>query len=295
MSRDEDAVEPGFFKDEIDSGQVERLVLRFPSGDIVILPTAESMTGKVKAELQLQGPAPVLAGRKPSIRRSEGILVIADELSHGVHVSEARIQVPLGFRDVEIHSDSGSIETRDVGVDLLATTGSGDIRVSGGAMVELASDQGGIEAEGSSGLSARVGAGNLRCRNIGGPVSVESQSGDVSVEEVAGNVIVISASGDVSVQKPGGRLRICTNSGDVELELAGRFLGGEVSTSSGDVSLSLAEADLELRAETLSGGLEAPGAEITVTSGPRRCALRLGQGGRRLHVRSVSGDVEIDY
>ncbi|HOX33304.1 MAG TPA: DUF4097 family beta strand repeat-containing protein [Spirochaetales bacterium] len=294
MSRDEDAVEPGYFTEEIDPGEVERLVLRFPAGDIVLLPASPSAGGRIRADLELRGPAPALPGWKPSVRRSEGILVLADEGRSGVRVSEARIQVPLSFRDVEAHSGSGSIEARGIGADLLATTESGDIRVSGGAMVELSSEGGGIEAEGSTGLTARVGAGSLRCRGIDGPVSVESDSGDVTVESVSGNVIIISASGDVAVQKPGGRLRISSGSGDVELELAGRFAGGEVSTSSGDVSLALSGADLELRAETLSGGLEAPGVEAALSSGPRRFALRLGAGGRRLHIRSVSGDVEID-
>ncbi|MDP3178249.1 MAG: DUF4097 family beta strand repeat-containing protein, partial [Spirochaetaceae bacterium] len=100
--------------------------------------------------------------------------------------------------------------------------------------------------------------------------------------------------GDISVMKPGGRLRISSSSGDIELELAGRFAGGEVSTSTGDISLSLSGSDLELRAETLSGELDAPGADVVSTTGPRRCALKLGSGGRRLHVRSVSGDIEID-
>lgn len=229
------------------------------------------------------------------MRRSEGILVLADESPGGVRVSEARIRLPAAFRDIEAHSSSGSIDVRGIDADLLATTESGDIRISGGSMVELSSETGGVEAEGAACLSVHVGSGSLRCRDIVGPVSVETSSGDVSVESASGNVVIISASGDVSVQKPGGRLRISTGSGDVELELAGRFQGGEVSTSSGDVTLSLAGADLELRAETLSGSLDAPGAELSVTSGPRRCALRLGEGGRRLHIRSVSGDVEIDY
>ena len=291
MSRDEEAVEPGFFADDIDPGSVERLVLRFPLGDIVVLP---SSGGRVRVELDLRGPASALPGWKPSIRRSEGILVLADEGSGGIKVAEARIFVPAAFHDVEAHTEAGSIEVRGIGADLLATTETGDIRVTGGAMVELSSEAGGVEAEGSAGLSVRVGAGQLRCRDIGGPVNIETESGDVSIEAVSGNVIIVSASGDVSVQRPGGRLRISTGSGDVELELSGHFLGGEVSTSSGDVSLAFENADLELRAETLSGGLEAPGADVNVTTGPRRFALRLGQGGRRLHVRSVSGDVEID-
>lgn len=294
MSRDEDAIVPGYFTEEIEPGQVERLVLRFPSGDILVTPAAEGSDGRVVAQLELRGPAAAFPGWKPSIRRSEGILVLADEGANGVRVSEARIAVPLSFNDVEAHSSTGAIEARGLGADLLATTDSGDIRIEGGSMVEISSAAGGVEAERTAGLDARVGAGALRCRDISGPVRIETESGDVSVESVSGNVVILSASGDVTIQKPGGRLRISTGSGDVELELTGHFPGGEVSTSSGDVSLSLSGADLELRAETLSGGLEAPGAEVNATSGPRRCALRLGQGGRRLHVRSVSGDVEIE-
>lgn len=53
-------------------------------------------------------------------------------------------------------------------------------------------------------------------------------------------------------------------------------------------------SDLELRAETLSGQLDGPGAEQPFSTGPRRCAMKVGAGGRRLHVRSVSGDIEIE-
>jgi hypothetical protein len=60
------------------------------------------------------------------------------------------------------------------------------------------------------------------------------------------------------------------------------------------VSLSLTGSDLELRAETLSGRLDGSESDQQLAAGPRRCALRIGAGGRRLHVRSVSGDIEIE-
>ena len=55
MSRDEDAVEPGYFADEIEPGQVERLVLRFPAGDILVLPEAEDSGGRIGA-VRLHNP-----------------------------------------------------------------------------------------------------------------------------------------------------------------------------------------------------------------------------------------------
>ncbi|HUW41521.1 MAG TPA: DUF4097 family beta strand repeat-containing protein [Rectinemataceae bacterium] len=291
MSRAETEIEPGYFNESLDPGQAERLVLRFPHGDLMTFPSEE---GRITVDIEIRGPVEKLAAWKPSIRRREGIIIIADEGLDGVIVSGARIRVPACIRDIEAHSSTGSLELRDLSADILAATDAGSIRIAGGAQMELSSVSGEIEVEKVTSVAVRVGSGLIRCRDIAGPVSAESESGDVVVESAAGNVVVLSESGDISIQRPGGRLRLVTESGDVELEIAGRFAGGEVSTSTGDVSLSLGGADLELRAETLSGNLDVPGVEIPLTNGPRRCALRLGAGGRRLHVRSVSGDVEIE-
>jgi hypothetical protein len=291
MNRDENAVEPGFYNDSLDPGRAERLVLRFPEGELIVMP---SVDGRVGLELELRGDKAQLPGWKPSIRHSEGILVVADEPEDRVVAIVARVRVPSSFRDIEAHALSGSIEIRDIHVDLLADTKSGDILVSGGASVEATSSEGGVEIEKAQKVSAKVVSGPLKCRDISDSINAETQSGDVTVEASGGNVVVQSASGDVSILKPGGRLRVSSGSGDVEIELSGRFAGGEVSTATGDVSLSLAGSDLELRAETLSGKLDGSEAEQPFASGPRRCAIKVGAGGRRLHVRSVSGDIEIE-
>jgi hypothetical protein len=291
MSKSENSVEPGYYTVGIDPGKAERLVLRFPDGELIVLPSDD---GKISLELELRGNPLHLHSWRPSIRASEGILVVADEPFDDVIATLARVRVPSCFRDIEAHSTSGSIEIRGLTADLLANTDSGDIRVFEGASVEASSSEGRVEVESSTSVSAKLATGAFRCRDISGSVNAETQSGDVSVEAAGGNVVIMSASGDISVLKPGGRLRVVGGAGDVELEIAGRFLGGEVSTTSGDVSLALSGSDLELRAETLSGELDAPGADLALTTGPRRCALRLGEGGRRLHVRSVSGDIEIE-
>lgn len=291
MSRDENAVEPGFYSESFDPGRAERLVLRFPEGELIVMPSED---GRIGLELELRGNRAQLPGWKPSIRRSEGILVVADEPYDDVVATVARVRVPPTFRDIEAHAVSGSIEIRGILVDLLADTQTGDILVSGGASVEASSSEGGVEIEKAQKVTVRLASGALRCRDISDSINAETQSGDVTVEASGGNVVVLSASGDVAILKPGGRLRVSSGSGDVELELSGRFAGGEISTTTGDVTLSLAGSDLELRAETLSGQLDGPEAEQPLTTGPRRCALRIGAGGRRLHVRSVSGDIEIE-
>jgi DUF4097 and DUF4098 domain-containing protein YvlB len=291
MSRDENAVEPGFYSESLDPGRAERLVLRFPEGELIVLPSED---GNVSLELELRGNRAQLPGWKPSIRRSEGILVVADEPYDDVVATVARVRVPAAFRDIEAHAGSGSIEIRGLRVDLLADTSSGDILVSGGASVEASSSEGGVEVEKAQKVSARLVSGSLRCRDISDSINAETQSGDVAVESSGGNIVVLSSSGDVSILRPGGRLRVSSGSGDVELELQGKFAGGEIATTTGDVTLSLAGSDLELRAETLSGQLDGPGEDQPQTTGPRRCAIKLGAGGRRLHVRSVSGDIEIE-
>jgi DUF4097 and DUF4098 domain-containing protein YvlB len=291
MSRDENAIEPGFYTDSFDPGREERLVLRFPEGELIVLPSDD---GKIGLELELRGDRAQLPGWKPSIRHSEGILIVADEPYDSVVATVARVRVPASFRDIEAHAVSGSIEIRGVHVDLLADTQSGDILVFGGASVEANSSEGGVEIEKAQKVNAKVKSGPIRCRDIQDSINAESQSGDVTLEASGGNIVVQSNSGDVSILKPGGRLRVSSASGDVELELAGHFAGGEISTTTGDVSLSLSGSDLELRAETLSGKLDGSEAEPSFATGPRRCALKIGAGGRRLHVRSVSGDIEIE-
>jgi DUF4097 and DUF4098 domain-containing protein YvlB len=291
MSRDENAIEPGYYSETLDPGFAERLVLRFPDGELIVLPSDDVM---IKLELELRGSPSQLTGWKPSIRRSEGILVVADEPYDDVVATVARIHVPAAFHDIEAHAISGSIEICGLSVDLLADTETGDIRVSGGTSVEASSSTGGVVIEKAFKVSVKALSGKLHCREISDSIRAETQSGDVIVEASGGNVVVLSASGDIAVLRPGGRLRVAGGTGDVELELEGHFAGGEISTTTGDVSLALAGSDLELRAETLSGQLDGPGAEQPPSTGPRRCALKIGAGGRRLHVRSVSGDIEIE-
>lgn len=284
-------LESGFFSEQFEVEGAERLVLRFPACNVVIAPSPDR---RVHVELDLRGTAPSLSAWKPSIRRHESLLVIADECPGETSVHEARINVPEFFRDLELHGGKGDLDIRACPMDILASTSSGELRIEGGSAVEASSVTGHVTLLGMASATVRTIDGPVKCSRIAGHLTVESQGGDVQAEHIGGNIVALAAGGEISVQHPGGRLRLITVSGDVELEIAGPFAGGEISTGSGDVSLQLDGAQLELRGETLSGGIRAPGTVVSQGSGPRRCALKLGKGGRRLHVKSVSGDIEIE-
>ncbi len=285
-------LESGFFTETFEVGAAERLVLRFPASDLVIVPSQDC---QVHMELDLRGGAQALSSWKPSVRRRESLLILADEHgSGGASVSEARIAVPPAFRDLEVHGGTGCIDIRGCPMDILASTHSGELRVTEGASVEASSVSGRITLSGMSSVVVRTIDGSVRCSAVSGHLTAETQGGDLRAEDVRGNIVALSGSGELSVQRPGGRLRLITSSGDVELELAGVFSGGEINTGSGDISVQVDGAHLELRGETLSGGIRAPGSVTSQGSGPRRCAVKFGSGGRRLHLKSISGDIEIE-
>jgi hypothetical protein len=133
MSKAEGAMEPGFYSETLDPGQAERLVLRFPKGDLFVLPLKAPLSdapevdipaGHIHIELEIRGPLEQLQSWKPSVRRLEGILVLADEGLDSVSVREARVRVPIGLRDIEAHSSSGNMEIRDLMAPNRAVSGS---------------------------------------------------------------------------------------------------------------------------------------------------------------------------
>lgn len=139
-------------------------------------------------------------------------------------------------------------------------------------------------------------------------------SGAVSATGLDGSVELTSVSGSVSGTGLGGPADLNSVSGDVELETAsgeatGRSVSGSVratvrgrsaaplrfSSVSGDLTISLPRdigADVEMR--TVSGDLSS---DFPLTLGgrvrPRNMTARIGAGGRRLDLSTVSGSVRI--
>lgn len=160
------------------------------------------------------------------------------------------------------------------------STGSGDVRVSGGrgaaqlttgsGHIELSSRNGETVAETGSGdvtgsriesarLRAQTGSGNIRLSGVRAPdLALQTGSGDVSLEleSVVQLLDVETGSGDVSIVAPpgiGARLEIETGSGDIESDFplavtrSGRHhLAGTIGDGKGRVSVETGSGGVRL-------------------------------------------------
>lgn len=130
-------------------------------------------------------------------------------------------------------------------------------------------------------------------------VSASSVSGDVSVDGAHGDLDANSVSGDIRLDRlHATSIHANTVSGDIDVgvdELAGR---GDLAfhSVSGDVTLSVPHGfDADLSMSTVSGDINSD-FPITLGNGRmsrRRLEARIGNGGRRLEVSTVSGDLRI--
>lgn len=131
-------------------------------------------------------------------------------------------------------------------------------------------------------------------------VSASNVSGDIQVTGAQGDVRASNVSGDIRLDRlRATSIQASSVSGDVEVhveELAGR---GDLSfhTVSGDVTLELPrQLDVDLSMSTVSGGIDSDYALTIGGNGRmnrRNMDARIGSGGRRLDLATVSGDVKL--
>lgn len=130
-------------------------------------------------------------------------------------------------------------------------------------------------------------------------VSASSVSGDVNVTGAQGDVRANSVSGDVRLDHlQSSSVHANTVSGDIVVRVD-QFTGrGDLSfnTVSGDVTLEVPKPfDADLSMSTVSGEIDSDFQLVMGGSrmSRRSLAARIGAGGRRLDLRTVSGDVKI--
>ena len=130
-------------------------------------------------------------------------------------------------------------------------------------------------------------------------VSAGSVSGDVDITGAQGDVEASSVSGDVRLEKlRASAVRAHSVSGNIEVEVDALTGNGDFTfrTVSGDVTLALPKdfsADLSM--STVSGDINSD-FPLTLGNGRmsrRRTEARIGSGGRRLEVGTVSGDLKL--
>jgi hypothetical protein len=135
----------------------------------------------------------------------------------------------------------------------------------------------------------------VNIEDVQGPMRIKSVSGDVHVGDYYGAVEGSSVSGDVEIR---GRVRACelhTVSGDISIDLEPEVGGREshLKTISGDVEVGMLTSSCVCEYHTASGDLECEAPARIMREGRKDRTVILGDGGSRLSVRTVSGDLTI--
>ena len=237
------------------------------------------------------------------------VRIVGGEVSitAGAREGEARTSVRLEVEvhkgpDVEVTVEDGVLVVQHQPVRSLGNLLSGDLSVRANVSV--------IVPEGTE-VRARAVNGDVFVGGIRSSSSVSTVSGRITATALDGEVGLRTVSGDIDVQGVGGTVRVNAVSGDVTIsggapdEVTARSVSGELTldfdgvpdvdctTVSGDVAVRFpSDADVDLDAVTVSGRLES-GFPDALDVGKRRLRGRIGDGGRRLVVRTTSGDVTV--
>lgn len=169
-----------------------------------------------------------------------------------------------------------------------------EIEVPEQAMVLVRSASGDVQVREIRGaVEVQTVSGDAEAEQVRGPMRIRTVSGDCEATRCAGTIEANSVSGDLSFRGcawRSGRVRSISGDIDASLRLDGPGPFG-LTTVSGDVELATPSA-FELRFDTTSGDLEASGLAAERLS-RRSWAIRQGEGGAEIGVRTVSGDVSV--
>ena len=160
-----------------------------------------------------------------------------------------------------------------------------DLVVPRGTTVSGNSGSGDVVVQGVDEVDVELGSGDVRVRDVSGPVDARTGSGEVTLARVAGPVDVESSSGSISGSSLAGPVLADTSSGDVTLELT-RAQQVHASTSSGDVDLTVPAG--RYRVDTGDDGRDGDeGPDVEVVDDPdARYALELDTSSGDIAVRT---------
>jgi DUF4097 and DUF4098 domain-containing protein YvlB len=233
----------------------------------------------------------------PPIEQRGDTVRIGKELSRVRNVSISYvIEVP---RDTEVDTTvaSGSQTIRDVRGPVKAHAASGSIRAEHiDRQTQLTTISGSIQAD-----------------KIGADIRASSASGSVAVSNVAGDVRISALSGTTQITKPGGRVDANTASGTVEVQGAKRDVKAhaasgrvdvqgdpsessywDLKTVSGVVQVGVpSNANFHFSADAVSGQIKTDIPIVIEEQGKHSLRARVGNGGGRVEVHTVSGEIRV--
>jgi DUF4097 and DUF4098 domain-containing protein YvlB len=233
----------------------------------------------------------------PPIEQKGDSIRIGKELSSLRHLSISyTIQVP---HDTEVSSSvaSGSQTVRRVRGPVNVQAASGAIRVEK------------IDRD----AQLKTASGSISANDVGDDVRISSASGSVNVSNTRGDVRVSALAGTIQVERPGGRVEADTASGSVDIQGASNDVKAhaasgrvsvqgnpgensywELKTVSGSVLLKVpAAASFHLSAQAVSGEIRTDIPIMIEEQGKRLLRARMGSGGARVDVQTVSGEIRV--
>lgn len=150
----------------------------------------------------------------------------------------------------------------------------------------------------SAPAAVRTVSGEVTLEGLSADVEAQSVSGDVAAHALRGALRFETVSGELTVVDGAGpRVRAKTVSGGMTLDLAPTQTGDvNLESVSGDVVVRLPEkAGADVEVWSMSGRLSSGFAVLRESRSPgtRRMDGRIGPGGGRVRVRTVSGDVAV--
>jgi len=233
----------------------------------------------------------------PPIEQKGDSIRIGKELSGLRHLSIAyTIRVP---HDTEVSTSvaSGAQTIRVVRGPVNVQAASGTIRVEK------------IDRD----AQLKTASGSISANDVGDDVRISSASGSVSVSNTKGDVRVKALSGTIQVERPGGRVEADTANGGIDIQGASKDVRAhaasgrvsvqgnpgansywELKTVSGSVLLRVpAAANFHLSAEAVSGEIRTDIPIMIEEQGKRLLRARMGSGGARVDVQTVSGEIRV--
>lgn len=280
-----------------------RLEISNPSGDVEITGSSD---GKVHIHGDVRSSG--MGFDKPKERLAEtlanpGVEQRGDTIRIGKHMSNMRnlnvnyrIEVP---HDTEISSTvmSGSQTIRNVRGPVNAQGASGSIKVEH------------VERD----VQLTTATGSVEAADIGDDVHASSASGGVTVSNAKGDIRANSLNGSTQIIKPGGRVDIESANGTIDVQGASNDVkahgvsGGvtvqgdpgehgywDLKTVSGPVKVSVpTNSNFRFSAEAISGEIRTDIPIVIEEQGKHSLRAHVGNGGGRVEVHTVSGEIQV--
>jgi DUF4097 and DUF4098 domain-containing protein YvlB len=280
-----------------------RLELGNASGNVSITGSADNKV-HVHAEVRSSGmgfdqPQKRLDDimSNPPIEQKGDTIRVGKDLNHIRNVSISYvIEVP---HDTEVSTQvaSGSQTITNVRGPVKAEAASGSIRVDH------------IDRQ----TQLNTLSGSIDAQNIGDDLRAQSASGSVTAANIKGDVRISALTGTTQVSGPGGRVDADTASGTVEVQGATRDVKAhavsgrvdvqgnpsessywDLKTTSGVVQLGVPpNANFHLSAEAVSGQIKTDVPIVIEEQGKHSLRARMGNGGGRIEVRTISGEIRV--